>query len=666
MAERPAGDWATEKTLQDIRSNTKASASALQSLLKIKGGVADLGDAAKDAAKNVTKGGLTFKEALKDVKSGLVKWKEGLTTAGLKGFGQQVGKTGSLLGSLSSNAGGLLGTFSSVGKMAGPIGLLVSGISFAVGVIHGLVEQLYASKDAFIDLVQSGLMFNGSLIDFNVAVGKAGLTTAEFASIAAQSGQGIRAFGEAKFLDATTKLSKTFGEFGLNIARGNEYFAEYLETSRLAGNVYIGSMADQRIAFEENIRQQHELAILTGKSVSEQKKAARQRAESAQYRMMMAALPEAERKRMEAVAQSLEAAGMDQQMVRSAIVQERFGKPSAEYAKLKALMPELEGLGEIIRNTPIDQMGKGIEGLALNFQQATSDTGRMQQMLMLFGTSVNSTVESIANMIPSMNAIVNTPEEYRKKLEEIRKGGSPFDKDVKALNDLQDAWKAFTTNVNAAIMEFIGDTGGKMLLGWINDMGGAIRSFIAADPGQKMQEVMKYFQFDPNSGLMTAAKEWDEAKGFWEVLKASGKILQEAFDPIWQTFRKTLDDWTDTFVEKLRTLLPSWLRGSPSERQLEITSEGQRSRIAQELQTRAIEQGMPAQLPAMPERPPPAQVYSPQQIEDLAIRQAMLQQQIADAEYRKRQGEADSAELKALREQFAEAVRTLREIRNNQ
>ena len=658
MAERPAGDWATEKTLQDIRSNTKATAYALQSLLKIKGGVADLGDSARAAAKDVTKGGMSFKDALKDVKGGMTKWKEGLTTAGIKGFGQQVGKTGSLLGSLSSNAGGLLGTFGSVAKMAGPIGMLVSGISFAVGVIQGLVEQLYASKDAFVDLVQNGIMFNGSLIDFNVAVGKAGLTTAEFANIAAQSGQGIRAFGEAKFLDATTRLSKTFGEFGLNITKGNEYFAEYLETSRLAGNVYIGSMADQRIAFEENIRQQHELAILTGKSVSEQKKAARARAESAQYKVMMAALPEAERKRMEAVAQHLDATGMDQQMVRSAIVQERFGKPSAEYSKLKAMMPELENLGEYIRNTPIDQMGKGIENLATSFTQATQDTGRMQQMLMLFGTSVNSTVESIANMMSGMNAVVNMPEEYRKKLEELRKGGSPYDKDLKALNDLQDAWKSFTTNVNAAIMQFIGDTGGKMLLGWINDMGTAVRTFIAADPGQKMQEVMKYFQFDPQSGLMKAAKEWDEAKGFWEVLKASGKVLQEAFAPIWETFRKTLDEWTDTFVEKLRQILPAWLRGAPTEKERQTGFKEQ-----QEQQLRS--QGLPVAPPPLPERPPIDMTERNQQIQQLNDRINVLSQQILDLQPRAATRE-DTEELRRLNETMQESVRALRQIRDNQ
>lgn len=669
MVDKPAGDWATEATLKKIAEHTGKTVETLSNVLKVRTkGLDSLNREATATGNSLKTNQNQFRQAVNNLQKDMLSWRQGMkasmaSPSAMKAMGQGITEASSLFGSLGSVAGSVLGGFGGLAKAIPGVGTALSVLSgtvgLVVGVIQGFFAQLTASKDSLVGLVQSGIMFQGSLVEFTTAVGKAGLTTEEFARIAQQSSGGIRAFGETAFLSATTRLSKVFGDFALNISQGNEYFADYLETSKLAGSLYIGTLKDQEAAFEVNIRQQHELAALTGKSVAEQRREARAKAESAQFRVMMAALPQDERKRMEQAMSTLRAGGMTPEMAQAAIMQERFGRTTQEYGRLQAISPEITAGARDIINAPVEEMGKRLESFAQNFNQAMGDSSRVTQILMMFGGSFDRTAEAIGNMLPTLTGIANQTPEAVAALEKLRQQMSPFANDTKAINNLQDAWKTFTTALNSELIGMINENGGKMLLDWAKSLGDAVRSFRAAEPGSRMQKAMESFDLPKDSPLLQAAKQIDEAKGFWETLKAAANFvwvgLREVFTWAWDGLGKTLETWSNGFIQQLRQLIPSWLRGPPTEEERR-----QGFQLQQREQLTAM--GLPIAPPPLPERPPINAGEREQQVRQLEDRINVLTQQILDLQPRVATT-TDRDDLRTLNDTLNEAVRQLKGIK---
>jgi len=677
---RPAGNWATEATLQKIAQNTGQTVTGLERLLQSRlRGTSALDQQLQDTAATARQTNKTWSNALNNLNTEMRGWSRSMGVRmgdpnTWSVLGRRLTGTSSVLDRLGGSSGGLLSRFGGLVKGLGPVGialgLFTSALGFATGIVTGVVRQLVATNSTLINLVQSGIMFNGSVLDFNVAVGRAGLSAEEFAQIARESAGGIRAFGETAFLQTTNRLSQVFGQFALNIQQGNEYFADYLETSRLAGHVYVGGMQEQSAAFELNIRQQHELAALTGKTVAEQRRAARARAEGAQYRMMMAALPEEERKRMEQVMAAGAAANIPEEVMRAKIMQFRFNRTSQEAGRLSSLMPELDTFFQRMATgqVPAEQMGAELQSLGRSFQGVMQDQSRVNMMLHMFGGSLSSTVDVIGNLIPTMQGLVNPTREVQEALERLRQGLPPFASDTRALNDLQDAWKRITTALQAEIMNLVGENGLKQVLDAISQLGSASRAFVAANPDRKMQAFMESLSIPDTSPLMRAARQVDEATGFLDTFKAIMNLLWVGLQESFSKLGEMLDRWTRNFVEELKTLLPWWLGGGGlTERQRGELATGQQQRIGVE-QRREVApgltaQGMPVQIPALPERPAPgANIEERRQAAlEAAQRAAALNARIEDLEYRLRPGETNE-ELVRLRESFEEATRVLRDI----
>jgi hypothetical protein len=661
MVDRPSGDWATEATLKKIADNTGKTVDSLNNLLRTKSrGLDSFNKDATTAGKLLKNNQEDFRKAVTNLQKDMISWRQGMKTVG-HGMTEATTLFG-LLGTAASNVlSGFTGFIKAIPGAGTALTVLSGTIGLGIGVVHGFISQISSSKDSLVDLVQSGIMFKGSLVEFTTSVGKAGLTTDEFSRIAQQSSLGIRAFGEAEFLNSTTRLSKVFGEFALNIYQGNEYFADYLETSRLAGSVYVGSLKDQEAAMAVTIRQQHEIAALTGKSITEQRREARARAETAQFRVMMAALPADERKRMDQAAATLQAGGMTQSMAEAAIMQERFRRTTLEYGRLQAVSPEIASGARAIINSPIEEMTTRLQEFAANFSRLTVDPSRMNQLLMMFGGSFDRTAELIGNMITVLNDINHVTPESTAALDKLRAGLTPFAKDTQAINDLQDAWKLLTTAINSELIGLINQNGGKQLLDWAKSLGDAVRSFTSADPGTRIQKALESFNLPSDSPLLKAAKQIDDARGFWETVEAAAKFiwtgLTEIFTWAWAGLGRTLSSWGDSFVDQLRQLIPSWMLGRID------PTEQQRQRGFQEQQQRQLQSmGLPIIPPPIPERPPINTGEREQQIRQMEERINVLTQQILDLQPRTITN-TDREELQTLNRTLEEAVRQLRSIR---
>ena len=185
---------------------------------------------------------------------------------------------------------------SGMGKLGALAGAGLSAVSAVAGYT---VAKLVETRDAYTDMIQSGLFFEGNLLQFGADIRKTGLTVSEFSGIVERHGTSIFAVGERAFLGSVNQLGKTFDKFGLSIKAGTEEYAEYLDTLRASSSLYFMTTAQQEEAFKKNITQQTEMARLNGITVKQQKEEQRKLQEKASYKAIMASMTPEKRAAME-------------------------------------------------------------------------------------------------------------------------------------------------------------------------------------------------------------------------------------------------------------------------------------------------------------------------------------------------------------------------------
>lgn len=265
----------------------------------------------------------------------------------LLGFGRSIGtntrevarSTADLAASLNSTSGfmrGLSGTgnrlIGSMGRL-GPVGAAAAVGMTAVATAAGLViDRVMASRDAFMSMTQAGLYFGGNSLEFAATVRESGLELREFTSIAEKYNVALltSAGAETGYLRQVRALGSTFDRLNMTIQDGSEYFAEFLEQSRLSNREFQNDELAQRSAFIANAEIQQELARLTGVTVRQQREEARQAATSRQAQAMMMALDPAEADRIRVVMRNLTTVmGLTQQQAEESVLAFRFGRPMA-------------------------------------------------------------------------------------------------------------------------------------------------------------------------------------------------------------------------------------------------------------------------------------------------------------------------------------------------
>ena len=440
---------------------------------------------------------------------------------------------------------------SGLGKLTSGMPLFGAAIAGVTSVLTSLVAQVFASRDTFTTMIQSGILFNGSLSEFNTLTAQAGLSIEQFGTIAQQSSGAIKAMGEQRFLAATTQLRKTFVDFNLSVQQGTEYFGEYLETQRLSGLYFESVRGREMEAFQANIKQQQELALLTGAQVSEQRRAARARADSARYRAQLASMSPAERARIEKVSQGLAATGMNQQMIEAAIDTVIFGRTRPEFARLGAVMPQfVDQLGNFVRSgtgTPEE-----MQALARSYQTSLDRPGARDIIRQLF---------DIPNMAPVAEAIMGMQRAFDQirnmdpaQIEQFSRTGQILDKGTQDLNEAMNRINLGVAGLRAMLVQFVSEN-----IQWIGTQVNTLIEMFDAFRGRR--------QGQTSSGL----------QGIADYLGAgdAGRNVLQAFDQGWWTgigaiFRQVLINplvaWGEKLVQDFYNILPSWGRGkNPAE-----------------------------------------------------------------------------------------------------
>jgi hypothetical protein len=294
MSQTTSSDnWAKKETLDRIAKASERSADYLQDMLDSSNrGLRSLANATTQSASSTRASGRAQQETGEKTKS-LGKAIGNLYTT-LKNNANERERTGRAARefgtSLSDSSTMFRNATTRVTTAVSSLPLLGPVIGVAIGAITGLVSQLLSTKDTFMTMVDSGIMFDGSISGFRVAVGNAGLTAEEFATLVEQSGQAIKVFGENKFLQSTLRLRQTFDDLGISITQGNEYFAEYLENSRLSNNLYFRTQAEHEQGFIDNLKLMKEQARLTGVTVRQQRDQQRELRQSLEYQLMIRSL----------------------------------------------------------------------------------------------------------------------------------------------------------------------------------------------------------------------------------------------------------------------------------------------------------------------------------------------------------------------------------------
>lgn len=577
---RGSGNWATEATLLRIRDAAEDSSGTLEKILagitkrtrqtdtatqqttrNLKG----FGDALREYSNKVREGNRDYDRSVDDLlrsmdrrKRDAEKTKADAVRASqtasrvTTNFIENVTRTSTSVGS----TGALLTTaITGIGNAASGIPLFGAAVAGATAGIASLVGQVFAARDTFTTMIQSGLLFNGSLTSFNTLTAAAGLSVEQFGAIAQQSSGAIRALGEQRFLNATTELRRTFVDFNLSVQQGAEYFAEYLETQRQSGLLYETVRGREIEAFQASIKQQQELAILTGASVAEQRRAARARAESARYRAQLASMAPEQRARIEQVSSGLASTGMSQQMIEAAIDTVIFGRTRPEYARMMTVMPELtEQLNRVIRTGT--GSAEEVRDIGAAYRQGMEAPGRADLIRRLFDSqTMAGTAEALMNMQASIQAINNSGPELATTLENFRRTGTLLTPGTRGLNEAMDSINQVMSTFRASLLEVVGGS-----LEWLGSRLSTLRSifeaFRDAPAGQGLTAIANFMQLGPESGARRVLESFDRS-----IIGGLGSLFTESLRGAWTLLIDMLTAWGRSFLNDLYEMMPRWMRG---------------------------------------------------------------------------------------------------------
>ena len=581
---KTGGNWASAQVLERIAKATERSASSLATILQKQDtaltGFSQSVNQADESVDNLAqslettaKAGGKYKRAITDLLHITNKYtrdkkdqsdadkaqaKENLALdksqryAAVKEFSKSLsGPDGAsnAIGKLGQNMEKAIGSF----PVVGPI------IGFAAGALTGLVQQLFQTRDTFMNMVDQGIMFGGSITQFRADVAGAGLTVDQFAAIAQNSGAAIQQFGEKNFLKTTNSMQSFFEEFGLNLQAGNEWFAEYLENSRLSGTLYLRSIEDQKAAFEESVKQQRELSRLTGVSVKRQKEEARRLAESKKLQFLLASVSKDQATAMEQASTILFGMGAKAEEVEAVQMQTITGAPTkvgADFEQAigaeafsKIIEAMSTGKTDILKSPEFRELlAQRLEQLSKT-QQGMARSQRGQEIIERMGLlhGARGAVQK-----PGQDTGTQTP--------------SGLAVDTQTLVGLQNTVNTLLGQIQEGMLRLIQGPL-ESLAGWLKSMNSIVMAGTSAGPGEGLKKMAEAMGGE-NSPLGRIAGSFSKdgifagiTTAIGEVLSVAWKTLKTTLEEAWDSLVTRLKAWGAGLVEMIASIIPSALRG---------------------------------------------------------------------------------------------------------
>lgn len=551
----PQSDWAKKETLDRIAKATESSADSLQDMLNSSSkGLKRLESATSESATSTRASSRAQQDAAEKSK-GLGKAFGDLYTT-LKGNNayerERRGRSAREFGTnLSDTSTMFRNATERVTSAVSSLPLLGPIIGVSIGAISGFVSQLLSTKDMFINMVDSGIMFDGSISGFRTAVGNAGLTVEQFGALVEQSGQAIKLFGENKFLESTVRLRSTFDQLGLSVTQGNEYFAEYLENSRLSSNLYFRTEEEHRQGFEDNLKMMREQARLTGVSVRQQRDQQRALAQSLEYQVMIRSLSPDRRRYIESQrAAILPAAGAD-------FANEFFTFVQTRAPKSGGFLQALQTYGGGQQIQALAERARRGEQLSIeDFQNAIVSIPEH-----VFGQALAQLRGSNPELVQRLMD-VRMPAEAAVRARAIARGENPppgaLGPEVvaattaqNALNDALKEFQSLITSIGAGLLNSVmpqltSFTNAMRTFNQAPDLATAMRDLEAGgDLSEGLTNVLASYR---TGGLFSAA-----GTAFTEGFKTIGGLIWEGMKAGWDKVTEYFTSWKNSLIERLGT-----------------------------------------------------------------------------------------------------------------
>jgi hypothetical protein len=319
-------DWARDTTLENITKRLDQTNKLISSLSpKRTGAVKSLEQDAENAStslkrvsregKNVSDATETYWKALNDLRQNTYKvsgtFKSIITaTDPLKGIPDSIERGTSHISDKLIDTGGKLSGFGKALSTTGAIAVATLGAAFA----HTARVFLEAG-DSYRTMIESGVLFGGSITDFATTVRGAGISFQTSTQIVSKYGATLQMAGEKNFFETVSRMEDKFAGLGMTMDQGTEAMADLMDQQRLTG-MLAGRSERERIQTNTelmNIMQQQ--SILTGKSVKEQMAASRQMAERKSYEVLLRTLSPQQRITAEKLQAQMAARGFSPEQI---------------------------------------------------------------------------------------------------------------------------------------------------------------------------------------------------------------------------------------------------------------------------------------------------------------------------------------------------------------
>ena len=218
-------DWAIEKALDGILAELRKTQKVTKEQEKI--------------LKRSTSGGKMFdKQAWKELTSSLKK-------ATKQGFEQ---------GRANTN---LIQSTKQLSKEFKESSKIFKGAMVGAGLVGGLFGALYENFKATIGMFEKltdvGLSVNMHYRDMARSLAETGMSLKRFEDLALKYSTVMGKMGPTQFLETVSEIGDGFNKFGLTMAQGAEWAAEYLERQRMLGNYSIYSQQGLNEAVRSNV-----------------------------------------------------------------------------------------------------------------------------------------------------------------------------------------------------------------------------------------------------------------------------------------------------------------------------------------------------------------------------------------------------------------------------
>lgn len=350
-------DWAKEATLSRLVSAANDQVSLLETLAKVKAvelrkikeadaGFAQVGNAAGQAADAMKKGAADRKKTDRELNESIrdLRWSMSRHGSQISSLLTRSTNPMTRLPSAIESTTDWLAKFAKGNKVA-TVAVMAIGTAIAK-----LAERFIEAAESYRGMMQSGVMFNGSVSTMIQNVRSAGVGIEAASQVIDQYSQAILSVGESKFFKNIEDSTKIFARLGMTQEQGMRTFAELEEMRRLSGLSYMQSEEERTRSNEQLVQLMQSQSILTGVSIKRQKEAAQKAAVSERVRFMQAQLSPEQLAAQEVARTKMASMGMSGDLIEGVLLEAMSGATNQFTAAARQTMgPAFEDILQAVR-----------------------------------------------------------------------------------------------------------------------------------------------------------------------------------------------------------------------------------------------------------------------------------------------------------------------------